>query len=176
MRDTTTNPGVPEEWNVSHIAIVVADLDQAMADYSKALGGRWTSVRDVDFLMVSPQGDPYPIRGRVTWLTGHNPCIELLEGPPGSPWHVEPGVHKLDHFGYWGPDLDAQAAALAEAGYAIEYTIPQLEPDRLRGFIYLRRPDGFRIEVHPEAERPHLERWLSGADLEIGWMDENRTT
>jgi hypothetical protein len=172
MSDTTMPTGVPETWEVSHIAIVVDDLDQAMAQYGSALGGRWTDVRDLDFVMVSPAGERLHILGRVAWLTGHSPCIELLEGPPGSPWHVEPGVHHLDHFGYWGQDLDAQAAALAEAGYSIEYTIPQTEPGKLRGFLYMRRPGGPRLEIHPLAERPQLERWLAGQPLEIDWLDE----
>src|SRR5262245_33676693 len=135
MSDATEGPGVPDEWVVSHIGILVDDLELAMEQYGRAVGGRWTTIRDINFVMVSPKdGHEQRMLGRVAWLTGHSPNIELLEGPEGSPWYVEPGVQKLDHFGYWGPDLDAQAAALAEAGFEIEYTIPQLEPGKLRGF------------------------------------------
>jgi len=161
-----------DTWEVAHIALAVDDLDRWMAIYGKLFPGRWTSVLVLDRPWLAPLTEEGTIQAkcRLAWRNGQSPTLELLEGPEGSPWYVEPGTHRLDHIGYWASDMQGQANLLLQAGYELEYTEPRSIDGKLVGFAYFRHPDGIRVELQASDERAAFEVWKDdGAPLELTW-------
>lgn len=155
-------------WEVSHIAYAVDDLEAWADRYQAALGGTRTSVLeyDLDWQDVRNGGTRHVV-ARDLWLTGQTPSLELWDGPEGSPFWVPPGTHQMHHIGYWAEDMNLQVAQLQSAGYEIEHTpvltekAPATDGD-FRGFVYLLHPDGLRIELHSASFKEGIARWLGG--------------
>jgi hypothetical protein len=157
-----------ENWEVSHIAYAVDDLETWMERYGQAIGGNWTSVLEYDLDWQTPKtGETRHVVARDAWLTGQTPPIELWDGPEGSPFHVPAGSHRFHHFGYWAEDMNTQVAQLQGIGYEVEHT-PVLTPAApatdgdFRGFVYLLHPDGIRVELHSASFKEGIRRWMNG--------------
>jgi catechol 2,3-dioxygenase-like lactoylglutathione lyase family enzyme len=131
----------------SHVALVVADLDAAIASLGPALGLTWASIRVVDVgvaelrLSYSQQGPPY---------------LELLEASGRFPT-AEPGLH---HIGYWSNDLAENRDTLVRAGMRVVLDGMLFG----RSFVYLDAGDRLLIELTDAKRRPAILRWISGAD------------
>ena len=159
-----------EGWEVSHICMAVDDLPRWMEIYGKLLGGRWTSVLEVEDEVSAPAdpGGTRRLRGRAAWASAHRPWLELFEGAPGSPWHQPEGA-RIDHIGYWSDDLDRSAQTLIDAGYELELTIPTDTPGLL-GMAYMRHPTGLRVEIHTSADKEVFDGWVyRGEPLNLTW-------
>lgn len=158
-----------DRWEVAHIGVVVDDLERWMEVYDRLAPGHWTTIFRTDVEVVAPLTDSgrQRIVNRSAMWTGQNPPLELLEGPEGSAWHTPPGTQRLDHYGYWGFDLDAQGARLQEIGYQVEFTLPSELPGKLEFFGYFMHPEGLRVEIVSDAFRPQFERWLAGGPLSL---------
>ncbi|MEV6557456.1 VOC family protein [Nocardia sp. NPDC051756] len=149
-----------------HLGIVVADLEQAMAELGK-IGLDWhapirnnsdvfadgKTVNVTPWMSYSKQGPPY---------------LELLEQVPGTIW-AETGLH---HLGVWSDDVTAESRRLTADG------IPQLiaSHDNNAGAAinYHQTSDGVRLELMDIGRvGPGLALYLSGsAD---GYLDSLRT-
>ena len=84
-----------------HAGIVVRDLGLAMEELSQAAGLEWIDL------------GTHTIGGwtiHVVYSVDGPPHIELIEGPPGSPWDATDGS-RLDHLGCGAPG-DADEAEL----------------------------------------------------------------
>ena len=68
-----------------HVGIVVADVEEAMAQISEAAGLAWHSVQSVD-LNLLVEGEVVPAAVRFTYSVDGPLQIELASGPPGSFW------------------------------------------------------------------------------------------
>lgn len=130
-----------------HLGFVVADIEAAARELTEALGVAWGEIRDRrlgewDYRIVFSVDGP--------------PFLELLEGPPGSPWDASAGS-RLDHLGYWAADLDADQQALAERGAPLDFDGTALG----RPFTYHRLDAvGVRAELVDGAAQPAwLEEW-----------------
>ncbi len=85
-----------------HLGFVVADLEKAVADATRALGVEFSPVRE------GRLGDwDY----RITFST---------QGPPGSPWDATNGP-RLDHLGYWAHDITEAKTHLVEQGAPVDF-------------------------------------------------------
>ena len=92
-----------------HIAVVVADIDKAVANYKKFLGdGPWR-VRDMG---TGGTRIAYGSAAGQTW--------ELIEvkGPGGTQFHQFRDQHGegVQHIGFWTPDIRASVEASLAAG------------------------------------------------------------
>jgi hypothetical protein len=130
------------------VALAVRDLEAAMDELTKAVGVRWGGRFDWD----SEQG---PVRIAMSYEGP--PHIELVEGPPGSPWDTTEGS-RVDHLQWWSDDLEADTKRLEDAGLELEWD--------LGGLRYFRAPQsGVRVELlrgGPEAgedEPDYRTRW-----------------
>ena len=90
-----------------HVAIVVEDLDAAIAELGPLLGISWEEPRDREM-----HGVPF----RMAYSRGAPPWIELLERSEGTPFDTL-GLH---HVGVWTEDHEADKRRLAEAGLELE--------------------------------------------------------
>jgi catechol 2,3-dioxygenase-like lactoylglutathione lyase family enzyme len=115
--------------------LLVQDLDAGMAELTTALGLRFgePKVRETAY---GPM--------RVVFSLDGPPYVELIEGPPGSPWETTRGS-RLDHIGLWTDDLGADRVRLLEQGMTIEIDGEEIAG---RPYAYFRAPStGLRIEL-----------------------------
>jgi hypothetical protein len=93
-----------------HVCFAVPDLERAMRDFAEAVGTAWKPIREAVL------GDwPY----RIVFSDGF-PHIELIEGPPGSPWDATGGAH-FHHLGWWSADLETTSRRWAEIGLSRDF-------------------------------------------------------
>ncbi|MFE6159657.1 VOC family protein [Streptomyces sp. NPDC056486] len=95
-----------------HVCFVVPDIEQAMSDLTESVGAQWSgvledSLGEWDYRLAFTRGGP--------------PYIELVQGPPGSPWDSTLGA-RCHHLGYWTEDVTRSAARLSDAGFTQEFS------------------------------------------------------
>ncbi|MEU5852621.1 VOC family protein [Saccharopolyspora shandongensis] len=130
-----------------HVGVVVPDVEKAMRDFESSAGVEWhepqaTRLGDWDY--------------RIVFTKGGAPFIELIEGPPGSPWDASAGA-RFDHLGYWTSSLEAGARRLADQGLPEEFSGCPYG----RAFAYHRMDSiGARIELVDASRQPQfLQTW-----------------
>lgn len=140
-----------------HIALVVDDLDEAMADLTRTIGLDWhepfigSSHLEVDGELV--EAGP-----RLTFSRQGPPYLELLQRKPNTIW-AQTGLH---HMGFWTDDVTTESARLESQDARLEASGAQ--PDGTRtSFCYHRTASGLRVElVDIGRAGPKLTRYLSG--------------
>jgi hypothetical protein len=133
-----------------HVGCSVGNLAAAMAELTSSQGLKWRRVNEITI------GD-WPIR--LVYSTQGPPYVELVEGPPGSPWDSEHGA--IHHLGYWSDDLRRDLGVLAQRGMTVELD------GSVHGFgiAYLRPPyAGVRMELVDCAPRA-----LKGFERALGF-------
>lgn len=93
-----------------HVCFVVTDLEAAMRDFIVAAGTQWSPVcsdtlGEWDYRIVFSRTAPH---------------IELIEGPPGSPWDASRGA-RFDHLGWWTHSLATTSGRLAAGGLPTDF-------------------------------------------------------
>jgi catechol 2,3-dioxygenase-like lactoylglutathione lyase family enzyme len=143
-----------------HIGVRVPDLEAAMAEIGPGLGITWAAVVERDQSLWTPQDGTRTVRLRFTY-SGEGPQhVELLQGPPGSPWYGRdfPGIH---HVGIWADDVAAHTERLVAQGWTLE--LAGKAPEEGYGAMtYVRAPSGLLVEPVDAAARPRMERWWAG--------------
>jgi hypothetical protein len=126
------------------VGVLVQDIEAARDELSAALGIIWSEI-------VERVNGEWTIR--VCFSKEGPPYLELIEGPPGSPWDSG-GASRIDHVGYWTPDLEHHKETLAANGIPVDHDGAPL-------FTYQRgRASGLRIELIGSSARPAFyERW-----------------
>lgn len=113
------------------VGVLVEDLDAAREELSAALGIVWSDI-------VERRNGDWEIR--VCFSKEGPPYLELIEGPAGSPWDCS-GGSRIDHIGYWTPDIEQHKQTLEANGIAIDHDGAPL-------FTYQTgRASGLRIEL-----------------------------
>ncbi|WP_030663133.1 VOC family protein [Streptomyces rimosus] len=133
-----------------HVCFAVPDIERAMRDFSRATGTEWREpvsdrIGEWDFRIVFTGGGP--------------PFVELIEGPPGSPWDASGGA-RFDHIGFWTGDVETGSRRLAEQGVPVDFSgCPYGRP-----FAYHRMDSiGARVELVDVSRQPaFLDRWHPG--------------
>jgi hypothetical protein len=132
-----------------HIGITTNDLDISMRELAHALGVSWTPPQTPPGTYHTVEGVPQP-RPK-SCISKEGPVhLDLIEGKPGTIW--ESNGPRLHHFAYWTDDLEGDVARLGTQGWRLEMTLPD-EAGRPTLFAYLRRDDGFRLELIDDANR-----------------------
>jgi catechol 2,3-dioxygenase-like lactoylglutathione lyase family enzyme len=108
---------------VHHVSINVADLDEAIAFYTKALG-------------LAVRSDRPTSLGAGAWLDAGSQQIHLIEGPPPPAYG--------QHFALLVDDLDEAVAQLRRTGVTVSEPVAI---GRARQ-AFLSDPSGNTIELH----------------------------
>ncbi|MGW0736822.1 VOC family protein [Streptomyces sp. NPDC002851] len=142
-----------------HVCFVVPELEPAMRDFSNAAGVEWREPR------THRLGD---WEYRLTFSAGGPPFIELIQGPPGSPWDASAGA-RFDHLGFWTSSLEDGAARLERHGLPQEFSGCPYG----RAFAYHRMESiGARVELLDASLQPgFLDLWHPGGS-EMPVIDE----
>ena len=133
-----------ERYTLSHVGIVVADLDLARERLTALLGLEWTPVRSVIVETVDADGTRRASALRMC-DSFQSPGYELIEEAPGTPW-VCSELSNVHHLAYATTDVNAASGCLQAKGCPLELTSAPAADGSL-GFAYHRDPCGVRIEV-----------------------------
>jgi hypothetical protein len=130
-----------------HTAVVVPDLEKAMAELGSATGAQWLPVQE------RPDGQDVI---RVTF-SQVEPYVELIEGNTAGYWPTAEGPH-LDHLAYWTDAFQAECAHLTAMGLDREAGGTSVWGGN---WAYFRlRAAGIRIELCDVAGRDaFFQRW-----------------
>lgn len=157
--------------DVSHIGVVVDDLDAAIEHFRSAFGWSFSESIRMGPLELHAPGEPsgkLPVDLKVAWSLDSNPPLELIEGDADSLWGVGPGEHRIHHYGYWVEDIGAAAAAARAGGYEPEVLLTE---DGAKGFAYHLRPGGMRIELIERTSEQPIKAWREGGPLQVDWFE-----
>lgn len=141
--------------DISHMAIVVDDLDVGMQFYADALGLSWAHPwsGEIEFIERDVRRS---IAASFTYSTAGPPHVELIQSVPGTLWQPTSGIH---HIGVWVEDLVGEINALSSRGFRTEVV------SHSSGFAYMQASDGTRIELADAASQPDFARWVGGGHL-----------
>ena len=147
-----------------HTGFVVADIEQAQAEFSALFGVTWTAVEERQMPVVTPEG-PRVAALRFAYSQGGTPRIELLEPVPGTAWEVPEhsfGSGAAHHIGVWTADFADTSDDLVAAGFPRVLTFDD-GSGRAARFAYHRLPSGAVVELIDDTRRAELEAWFEGA-------------
>lgn len=148
--------------DLSHNAVVVNDLDGALARYRQQFGLSFAPTYLYPGLTIDTD-ERDPVEVPLTWSVQGPPHLELITATPRTMWST-PGLH---HVGFWTADVAGDAARLQGDGFVLEYTYGG--PGRpVTGFAYLADGDGMRVELTSDRFKPTFNRWRAGAPFELG--------
>lgn len=141
-----------------HSGLIVADVDAAMRDLGGALGLGWSTLKESETAVWTPDG-----RVDLTFRGGFSKPgptrLELIEAVPGSLWDGPDDI-SLHHVSFWSTDLVRDSAELAGKGFPLMATTWLSDhPGRPELFAYHRRASGPYLELLDERERPQYEQW-----------------
>lgn len=124
-----------------HLCFTVQDIDAACRELTDTLGIDWSPIHD---------GRLGEWDYRIVFSVDGPPFLELIHGPPGSPWDAGTGS-RFDHLGFWVDDIDADKQALADQGAPLDFDATPLG----RPFTYHRLESvGARVELVDRAVQP----------------------
>ena len=141
-----------------HLCFVVADIDAACRELGATLGIEWSPVRD---------GRLGEWDYRIVFSIHGPPFVELIQGPPGSPWDAR-GGSRFDHLGFWAEEIAADGRALGDRGAPLDFDATVLG----RPFTYHRLATiGARVEL---VDRSALADFVRTWAPEVGAMPSLR--
>jgi hypothetical protein len=124
-----------------HLCFTVQDIDAACRELTDTLGIGWSPIRDGSL-------DEWDYR--IVFSVDGPPFLELIQGPPGSPWDASTGS-RFDHLGFWVDDIGADKRALADQGAPLDFDATALG----RSFTYHRLESvGGRVELVDRSVQP----------------------
>lgn len=145
--------------NPFHTGLVVADVEAAMAHFSRSFGVEWLPVVRAS-VATEREGVAEDVNVTFTYTRRGPLRLEIACGDPGSIW--DPALCLgTTHLGYWSTDLEGDVAALVATGHSLVLSASPRRGAR-RSLVYLRGPSGNYIELLSDAGRPHFERWFAG--------------
>jgi hypothetical protein len=141
-----------------HVALVVPDVEQAMADLGAALGFSWATVQRRTNTFETPSG-PTPVDMCFVYSLEGPPYLELIEQRAGSIFDTA-GLH---HLGLWCDERGSESDRLDQLGWPRETV--GLAPDGSWAGGLFHVVAGLRVEVVDIGRSgPPLCRYLDGGD------------
>ncbi len=144
----------PEQ--ICHFGVVVPDLAEGMAEYTRVFGTTWPDPLTLERDFRLGDGTVFGASLRVVYSREGPPWVEMMQEIPGTPWTaVSPaGVH---HVAVWSDDIVGDSRELVAAGAVLELTYDGPEP--VQGFAYHRLVNGTRFELVDVSLRSGIEEW-----------------
>jgi lactoylglutathione lyase len=140
-----------------HVGALVDDLDAAMADLDNA-GVEWAAPRRIDAMPFwTPESGSGSAPLRFVYSREGPQHVELLESPPGSPWHAgeRAGIH---HVGCWTNDVPAAVGAALDLGWSL--VLANAAPEDGFGMLaYVQPSSGLLVEFVSDEFLPSFEEW-----------------
>lgn len=133
-----------------HVCFVVPDIEQGMRDLG-SVGVQWSTV-------LEDRLGPWDYR--LAFSRGGPPYLELVQGPPGSPWDSSQGA-RCHHLGFWTEDVWKSSRRLSEEGFEEEFSACHLG----RPYVYHQvKSLGVSLELMDLSRQERfLDSWDAGA-------------
>jgi hypothetical protein len=129
--------GVLDLFAPSHIGLVAADIDAAMAEIGLD-GSRHIPYQVRDGIQTVPLRTAWGQRGPLR--------VELMQGVAGTIWPIQGGVY-MHHLGFGVEDLELEARKLVDLGLTLELTRAGRPPGEVNGVGLFRFASGLLIEL-----------------------------
>jgi catechol 2,3-dioxygenase-like lactoylglutathione lyase family enzyme len=132
---------------ITHIGILVHDLDAAKARFREVLGVSFSE--DTDFADVGFEhgGLVLPEDGTYSFSLEGPPFIELLQSQPNGGIYGNSQPEGIHHIALFVPDTGARLDELALAGIDAEYRITPRASSLLAAYLSAGSLHGCRIEL-----------------------------
>ena len=154
----TIIPNDAQNSAMYHVGLVVPDLHATAAQYTELFGLQWATPRETA-LPVIVHGERVAPELLVTYSLNGPPFMELMQELSGDVWAAD--ALRLDHIGFWTPDLDAAVAEFERRG---------LES------VVREAPERDRFSFHRSAGGPWLELVATSfGDQLSAWQDASRS-
>lgn len=146
---------------ITHVGIVVDQIEPAMASIGAALGLTWCVVESRDLRVWTPEGEQ-TVAMRLTYSREGPAHVELLERAPGTVWDrpSDGSSQGFHHVGRWSDDVEADAARLESCG--LTRAVAGLDSKGRLLFTYHRRTEGGFVELVSRRMEPAFARWIAG--------------
>ncbi|MFH8476227.1 VOC family protein [Streptomyces sp. NPDC018000] len=135
-----------------HVCFVVPDIEKAMEDLGGAVDVEWSgiledSLGEWDYRLAFSRGGP--------------PYLELVQGPPGSPWDSSRGA-RCHHLGFWTENVMESSLRLSKEGFEREFSACPLG----RPYVYhMVKSIGVSLELMDiTRQEKFLDTWDPGAE------------
>lgn len=150
--------GVLRGEDLYHTGLVVDDLDQSLEIIAARAGHRFARPLSTQARLRTPAGES-TVPLRFTYSQGPGPLVELIQAVPGTHWQPVAGSG-LHHLGYWADDVEAESAALADAGLPLEAA--GLGPAGQVLWAYHYAHGAVRVELVARATKPFIDALVKG--------------
>jgi hypothetical protein len=145
---------------IYHVGYVVPRLEDAMAQFSDAIGARWVD-HVVHPRYLDASGAVVEVDLHTSFTLDGPVHIELIEAAPGTIWELGagPGIH---HIGLWTDDVAAEAERLVRSGMPVVAGGVDADGSVPGYFSYHDNPQGGKLElVHIDKQRG-MHDWIRG--------------
>lgn len=149
------------DLQITHFALLVPDIDRAIARQSALLGVRFRDAHVAPFARVDHYGSTGPVAVPMTYSTSGPPYIELLQASGDGLWSAERGLG-VHHVGGFATDFAATVAAYEARGLRREATIYAGNGEPIIAFFSPSQPGDARLEVLSPVLRPSWIDWVNG--------------
>ncbi len=144
-----------------HTGVVVADVERAIDDLSRALGLQFTEVQEHPMRQWRPSGEQRLVL-RYAYSLAPYPLVELIEAQPGTFYEPVPGARtQLHHVGMWVDDLAAAAEQLARDGFELAAAGVDDDGNRPARVTFHESAHGVRVELCDVAMRAGFDAWVT---------------
>jgi catechol 2,3-dioxygenase-like lactoylglutathione lyase family enzyme len=146
---------------ITHFALLVADMREAISRYSDMFGMRFCERHVAPFARVDHYGTSGPVEVPMTYSMSGPPYVELLEATGDGLWSQERGLG-VHHVGGFAADFGGTVDRCVDSGLEREATIFAGNGEPIIAFFAPARPDGVRVEVLSTLLRPSWSAWVAG--------------
>jgi catechol 2,3-dioxygenase-like lactoylglutathione lyase family enzyme len=146
---------------VTHFALLVPDMSQAVALYSDLFGISFCERHVAAFARVDHYGMSGPADVPMTYSMDGLPYVEILEATGDGLWSAERGLG-MHHVGGFATDFAASVARYEARGLRREATVSSGSGEPIIAFFAPAGPGGARVEVLNALLRPSWADWVSG--------------
>lgn len=157
-----TSHECPKNFCMFHVGIIVANLHEAIANFSSMLGLTFGPVQEVT--MIAAGASPGKIKVKVAYSVEGPVHLELIEGNDGGPFSVASG-EGIHHVGFWGDDFTSYQLRKRKNKLAVETTIHTMPGDPTYWLTQPAKLHGTRIEFVSAKIRKGMEAWIAGEDV-----------
>jgi hypothetical protein len=140
---------------LSHVGIVVPDLEGGRARFAELLDIVWGPIMEIDGDFRDRAGSDFAFHLRLC-LSTIPPYLELIEEMPGTEWECNEHSN-LHHIGFYSDALVADSGQLSAA--RCPFTLGSRQDGELT-MAYHRDPLGVRVELVDTALRPMIEQTM----------------
>jgi len=146
-----------------HVAILVEDIEAAMAKFSQALGLSFHPPITAEFSRLE---DPHPHASfcRCTYSADGPPHIELIEANGDGLFSIEQG-EGVHHLGFWEDDMEGRCSLLARAGVGEGARTVGVDGLTYSWFNDPAACHGVRLEYLNTIQREVAEAWMKTGHL-----------